>query len=321
MSDNDIEVENLVRVYGRGAGARRAVDDISFEVRHGEFFGILGPNGAGKTTTIKVLLTTLLPTAGRVSILGHDVVRDVQRVRRRIGYVLGGDKGFYDRLTARQNMIYFCDLYEVPHRVQRTRIPQLLELTGLTARAGDKVETFSRGMKQRLHIARSLVHDPRVLILDEPTSGIDPIGAREVRDLAAGLIRLGKTVLLTTHYMQEADALCDRLVVLAKGRIVASGAPRDVKQLAGISRVTELELTGVEQRRLDALRDIEGVTSVHVDVSGIQQIVRVQSAADVDCTAAIVRALESEKVERIATREPTLEDAYVALISSQDGKA
>jgi ABC-2 type transport system ATP-binding protein len=316
VTHTDIEVQDLVRTYGRGEKARTAVGGVSFRVERGELFGILGPNGAGKTTTIKILLTTLLPTSGRVSVLGWDVTRDEREIRRHVGYVLGGDKGFYDRLTARQNMTYFADLYEVPYRVQKARIPQLLERVGLAERAGDKVETFSRGMKQRLHIARSLVHDPQVLILDEPTNGIDPVGARQLRDLVSGLQKQGKTVLLTTHYMQEADTLCDRIVVLARGKVVAAGPPRSVKQTAGVLRVTELELAGVSPERLDGLRGIRGVSNVHIETVGMRQLVQIQSAAEADCVPDVIRALDQVTIERVTTREPTLEDAYVALIST-----
>jgi len=316
LTDLAIEVRDLARVYGRGDRARRAVDGISFSVAAGEFFGILGPNGAGKTTTIKVMLTTLLPSAGSVRILGFDVVADVKEVRRRVGYVLGGDKGFYDRLTARQNMIYFSDLYEVPHRVQRQRIPQLLELVGLADRAKDKVETFSRGMKQRLHIARSLVHDPQLLILDEPTNGIDPVGSRDLRALVAGLSSAGKTALLTTHYMQEADTLCDRLIVLAGGKIVAAGKPKDVKQIAGIERVVEIEVLAIDHHLLSQVRSIDGVSNVNVETVGMRQVLQVQMAADTDCLPAIIRTLPAIEIERVTTREPTLEDAYIALVSA-----
>ncbi|BCL16671.1 ABC transporter ATP-binding protein [Micromonospora sagamiensis] len=315
MATNDIEVDELVRDYRRGGSTLRAVDSVSFSVARGELFGILGPNGAGKTTTIKVLLTTLLPTSGRVSVLGHDVTTHVKQVRRRVGHVLGGDKGFYDRLTARQNLTYFADLYEVPHRVQRTRIPELLEQVGLSERSRDRVEVYSRGMKQRLHIARSLVHDPQVLILDEPTNGIDPVGARELRELTAGLTRQGKTVLLTTHYMHEAEAMCERLVVLARGRIIASGTPSTVKRAVGIPRVTEIEVDGLEPERIAAIRGLAGVTSVEVDAVDARQLIQVRTEPDADCLQAVIQALGRVRIGRITTHDPTLEDAYVALVS------
>lgn len=311
-----IEVQDLVRVYGRGSRARTAVDGISFEVTPGQLFGILGPNGAGKTTTIKVLLTTLLPTSGTVRVAGHDVVRDTTAVRRKLGAVLGGDKGFFDRLMARSNLAYFADLYEVPHRTQRTRIPELVELVGLSGRADERVETYSRGMRQRLHIARSLLHDPSVLVLDEPTNGIDPVGARESRELVARLSSRGTTILLTTHYMHEADTLCDQVVVMREGKLVASGAPRDIKRLAGTGRVVELELAGVSPMRIDLLRELPGVLALHVQALDQRQLVQVHTAADVDCVSLLVRHFGADDVRRVETREPSLEDAYVSLVSS-----
>src|ERR671934_692932 len=233
-----IEAENLRRTYKQTSGFVRrrtktieAVRGIDFEVAEGELFGLLGPNGAGKTTTIKMLITLLIPTAGEARVLGLDVVRDAREVRKRIGYVFGGERGAYDRLSGLDNLRYFAELYAVPPRTQKRRIPELLELVGLAGREREKVEGYSRGMRQRLHIARGLLHDPPVVFLDEPTIGVDPVGARELRATVAALAAAGKTVLLTTHYMFEADALCDRLAVIAKGRIVAEGTPADLKAI------------------------------------------------------------------------------------------
>src|SRR5919205_873447 len=213
-----IEAEALRRTYKQTSGFLRrrtktieAVRGIDFEVAEGELFGLLGPNGAGKTTTIKMLVTLLIPTAGTARVLGHDVVADAQAVRRNIGYVFGGDRGAYERLSALDNLRYFSELYGVPPKVQKRRIPELLELVGLQGRERERVEGYSRGMRQRLHIARGLIHDPPVVVLDEATIGVDPVGARELRATMASLVASGKTVLLTTHYMFEADSLCDRV--------------------------------------------------------------------------------------------------------------
>src|ERR687886_3133382 len=222
-----IEAEALRRTYRQTSGFLRrrtktveAVRGIDFEVAEGELFGLLGPNGAGKTTTIKMLVTLLIPTAGAARVLGYDVVEDAREVRRRIGYVFGGERGAYDRLSGLDNLRYFAELYGVPARVQKKRIPELLELVGLRGRERERVEGYSRGMKQRLHIARGLLHDPPVVVLDEPTIGLDPVGARELRSTIGDLAQGGKTVLLTTHYMYEADALCDRIAVISQGEIV-----------------------------------------------------------------------------------------------------
>src|SRR6266498_4440867 len=216
-----VEARDLHRVYKTHTGTIRrrvkeveAVRGVSFQIEKGELFGLLGPNGAGKTTTIKMLITLLIPTSGSASVLGYDVVREAREVRRRIGYVFGGDKGLYDRLSALDNLRYFAEVYRVPTRTQRARIAELLELVGLKGRERERVETYSRGMRQRLHIARGLLHDPPVLFLDEPTLGLDPVGARELRSLVAALQEGGKTILLTTHYMFEADELCQRIAVI-----------------------------------------------------------------------------------------------------------
>ena len=157
--------------------------------------------------------------------LGYDVVAEPREVRRRVGYVFGGDRGLYERLSGLDNLRYFAELYGVPPREQRPRIGELLELVGLTGREKERVEGYSRGMRQRLHIARGLLHRPEVLFLDEPSIGIDPVGARELRATVKALVEQGTTVLLTTHYMFEADELCDRIAVIAGGRIVATGTP------------------------------------------------------------------------------------------------
>ena len=227
-----VETSELRRSYRTRTGIVRretkqvdAVRGVSFGIERGELFGLLGPNGAGKTTTIKMLITLLIPTSGTASVLGHDVVAAPREVRRHIGYVFGGDRGLYERLNAYDNLRYFAELYGVPPREQRARIGALVELVGLTGREKERVEGFSRGMRQRLHIARGLLHDPEVLFLDEPTIGIDPVGARELRATIATLREQGKTILLTTHYMFEADELCDRIAVIRDGSLVAEGTP------------------------------------------------------------------------------------------------
>ena len=298
-----------------------AVRGVSFEIEPGELFGLLGPNGAGKTTTIKMLITLLLPSAGSASILGLDVVADAREVRRHIGYVFGGERGLYDRLSALDNLRYFAELYAVPARDQKARIGELLELVGLTGREKERVEGFSRGMRQRLHIARGLLHDPAVLFLDEPSIGIDPVGARELRQTIADLRQEGKTILLTTHYMFEADELCDRIAIISRGELVALGTPAQLKARVVAGSVVEVEtMSGVGaadvRGRTGAVAAVAGVRSVVVDErpQGETLVVQVEPGADV--TAAVLAALAGVRVGRVVTREPTLEDAYIELVSS-----
>ncbi|MDP9239262.1 MAG: ABC transporter ATP-binding protein [Actinomycetota bacterium] len=316
-----IEVRDLHRSYRARTGIlKRSVKDvhavrgIDFSVEKGELFGLLGPNGAGKTTTIKMLITLLLPSSGSARILGHDVVGQAREVRRRVGYVFGGDRGLYERLSAQDNLRYFAELYAVPPHDQRRRIGELLELVGLTGRERELVEGYSRGMRQRLHIARGLLHDPGVLFLDEPTIGIDPVGARELRAAIAALIDVGKTVLLTTHYMFEADELCDRIAVIAGGRIVAQGTPAELKGGADDGHVVEVEVYGPVEAGALAVRALAGVRAVNVEERGQAQVLIVQVAPGAEVTHAVLGCLDGATVGKVATREPTLEDAYVALV-------
>src|SRR5665213_990009 len=316
-----IEVAGLERSYKARTGIRRgsakevhAVRGVSFEVQSGELFGLLGPNGAGKTTTIKMLITLLLPTGGSARVLGHDVVHEAREVRRRVGYVFGGDRGLYERLSALDNLRYFSELYGVPAREQKERIGELFELVGLTGRERERVEGYSRGMRQRLHIARGLLHKPSVLFLDEPSIGIDPVGARELRSTVAALVEGGTTVLLTTHYMFEADELCDRIAVIADGSIVATGTPAELKRGVVDGRVVEVEVYGAVDTALAHLRAIAGVRSVAVEESGQAQLVVVRAEPDAEVTSAVLACLSDVRLGRVATREPTLEDAYVELL-------
>jgi ABC-2 type transport system ATP-binding protein len=318
-----VEASGLARTFRTAGGIRRrgakdveAVKGISFHIERGELFGLLGPNGAGKTTTIKMLITLLLPTSGSATVCGHDVVRDVREVRRRIGYVFGGDRGLYERFNARDNLRYFGELYGVPPRVQAQRIGELLEMVGLAGREREKVEGYSRGMRQRLHIARGLLHDPEVLFLDEPSIGIDPVGARELRETVRNLVAVEKTVLLTTHYMFEADELCDRIAVIREGEIVAEGTPTQLKDGVSAGRVVEVETYGVEQAMVDVIGGLPGVRAVAVEERGQLQVLLVQCQVDAEVTGQVLARLDGVRVGRVTSREPTLEDAYVELVTA-----
>jgi ABC-2 type transport system ATP-binding protein len=319
-----IEAIELRRTYRTTTGILRrrpleveAVRGISFEVAEGELFGLLGPNGAGKTTTIKMLITLLLPTAGEARVLGYDVVHDAREVRKRIGYVFGGDRGLYERLSGLDNLRYFAELYGVTGRKQKQRIGEVLELVGLSGREKERVEGYSRGMRQRLHIARGILHDPQVVFLDEPTIGVDPVGARELRLMIAGLVQAGKTVLLTTHYMFEADSLCDRIAVIAGGRIVGEGTPAKLKEVVADRTVVEVEVFGVDDATVARLRELPGVTSIAVEERDQAQLLTIHSPRGLELTRELPAFFDGAQIGRIAAREPTLEDAYVALVTEE----
>jgi ABC-2 type transport system ATP-binding protein len=318
-----IEVTELCRTYRTWNGILRrrrteveALRGITFAVEPGELFGLLGPNGAGKTTTIKILTTLLLPSSGSARVLGYDPATEPGQIRRRIGHVFGGDRGLYDRLSALDNLRYFADLYRVPVREKRARIEELLELVGLTGRERERVETYSRGMRQRLHIARGLLHDPDVLFLDEPTIGLDPVGAREVRETIANLRHQGKTILLTTHYMYEADELCQNIAVIAHGKIVGEGTPGELKRRVLDRTVIEIETFGIDDPVIDRVRAVGGVASVATETREQAVVLLVQSKVGAEIVPQLLRELESTTVGKVITREPTLEDAYVELVES-----
>lgn len=318
---NAIEVSHLRRVFTSHIGVIKrtareivAVDDVTFDIQEGELFGLLGPNGAGKTTTTKMLTTLLIPTAGTARVKGFDVVTDADPVRRRIGFIFGGERGLYWRLSGIDNLRYFASLYNVDPDTTRQRIDYLLDMVGLQGRGDEKVQGYSRGMKQRLHVARTLLHNPDILFLDEPTLGLDPVGAREFRQVILNLQSEKKTILLTTHYMFEADALCDRIAIINHGRIIALDTPGGLKSRVDDMNVVEVETFGLPDAVLEKLRALPFVDALSLEDHDQKQMLLVQTARGAEAVADIMSAIEGQRVGRVVVREPTLEDAYVRLV-------
>jgi len=318
---NAIEVEHLQRIYRAQIGVFNrsikevvAVDDISFEVQQGELFGLLGPNGAGKTTTVKMLTTLLIPSKGSARVGGFDVVKQANEVRKRIGFIFGGERGLYWRLSGEDNLRYFASLYGVEPEVSKKRIPYLLEMVGLKGRGNERVGGYSRGMKQRLHVARTLLHDPEILFLDEPTIGLDPVGAREFRNVILDLQNQKKTILLTTHYMFEADALSDRIAIINKGRVIALDTPDGLKKHVSDLSVVEVETFGASNSVIEKLRAMPFVDALSVEDREQKQILLIQTARGAEAVPDVMSALDGHRVGRVIVREPTLEDAYVRLV-------
>jgi len=318
---NVIEIENLTRIYKTTTGVFRrktkqitALDGVDLAIKQGELFGLLGPNGAGKTTVTKILSTVLLPTSGRVTIFGLDVVEQAKSIRPRIGIVFGGDRGVYWRLSARDNLRYFADLYHLDPAVSKERIPKLLEMVGLSDRADERVEGYSRGMKQRLHIARGLLHDPELLFLDEPTIGLDPIAARELRQVIENLHQSGKTIFLTSHYMFEIDALCDRVAIIQKGKVLVDDTPASLKKVVADLEVVEIECFGAPDSVIQQLREHQAVVSVHIEINQQSQVLQIQTPAGSERVSEFLNMLNGVQVKNVMTRKPTLEDAYVKLV-------
>jgi len=291
-----------------------ALRGVDLTVDRGEIFGLLGPNGAGKTTLTKILSTLLLPSSGSAHVLGLDVGTDAIRLRPRIGLVLGGERGLYNRVSARENLRYFADLYGVPLAERDQRIATVLERVGLADAADRRVEEFSRGMKQKLHIARGILHQPEMLFLDEPTIGLDPKSARETRKLVRGLVADGVSIFLTTHYMFEAEELCARIAVLSRGRVVARDTVAGLRRLVGGDRTLEIEGYGFDDAEIARVRALPGVSRVVSEEFGprLRLTLRVRTT---ELTLDGVRsALVGHPELTVRERQTALEDIYLDLV-------
>ncbi|MDD1677017.1 MAG: ABC transporter ATP-binding protein [Methanomicrobiales archaeon] len=302
-----VATEGLTRTFG----AVTAVDHITFHIEEGEVFGLLGPNGAGKTTMVRLLNALILPTSGSATVFGKSVLQQGDSVRSMTG-VLTESPNLYERLSARRNLTFFGRLYGVPEADLKSRVDRTLTWLGLADRADDLAGTFSKGMKQRLALARALLHDPPLLFLDEPTSGLDPSAAREVDTLIAELSReRGRTVLLCTHNLVEAQRLCDRVGVLANGRMIACGSVQELAQRLWSSMAVEIDLLVPPPPDLgEILGAIPGLSMVTVEGTRIE--VRVNTREQVpEAVSAIVGA--GGQVLRVVPREHTLEEIYFAL--------
>jgi ABC-2 type transport system ATP-binding protein len=308
-----VEVESLTRVFAPRRGSApptTALTDVTFSIDAGEVLGLLGPNGAGKTTLVKIVSTVLLPTSGTARILGHDVVTDTKTVRPLIGIVFGGERGLYWRLTARQNLEYWAALYKLPSRDIGPRVGTLLDRVGLSDRADEPVEEFSRGMKQRVHLARGLIADPPVLLLDEPPTGMDPVASRQFRQLIQELRGEGRTILLTTHDMAEAEALCDRVALIDQGALRAIEAPRSLANL--VARFERIDVEAAPPEILDAVRTVPGVVGVTSDAAAA----RIELDRE-DAAGPVLKLLVDAGVTSIQTTRPSLEEVYLHMFGER----
>ena len=308
-----IEAEGLVKVY---RGDVRAVDGIDVRVERGEFFGFLGPNGAGKTTTIRILATLLRPTAGRARVLGIDVVAQPGQVRRRIGFAMQA-VALENLATGRENLELIGRLHRVPGPDLRRRVDELLELMGLAAVADKLAGTYSGGMRRRLDLATALVHRPDVLFLDEPTEGLDPQSRAALWEELARINREGTTMLLTTHYLEEADRLCGRLAIIDGGRIAVSGAPVELKRAIGSDEVNlRLGAGGADDdlaRQQDA---IVGLLDGFEPLRGLERTADGVRLAVVDADRAVpelLRRLDGDglHVRGLTIAQPSLDDVFL----------
>jgi ABC-2 type transport system ATP-binding protein len=298
-----IEMVDLCKTFG----SLRAVDHLTLTVRAGEVFGLLGPNGAGKTTTVDMLSGLSTPTSGEVMIMGYNVRHHVQEVRWFLGAV-PQETALYEELSAWANMNFHADLFGVPRKAKKERITAMLELVQLMERKDSPVRTFSGGMKRRLALARALLHDPQLIYLDEPTLGVDVQSRRAIWDYILSLRDQCKTVLITTNYLEEAQALCERLAILDHGKLVALDTPEHLKQTYG-GRVVELE-TKQPVAHAEELRKVEGVREVKLN--GTHLTITTQEMHDV--VPQIINLVSRESMlQEITVREPTLDEIFLRL--------
>jgi ABC-2 type transport system ATP-binding protein len=306
-----LEIRDLVKTFGDFV----AVDHVSFQVSKGEIFGFLGPNGAGKSTVIRMLCGLLTPTSGWGTVAGFDVAKDPEEIRKNIGY-MSQKFSLYDDLTVEENIDFFSRIYSVPRHQRAERKEYVLRMAGLTDRRGTLTRLLAGGWKQRLALGCAIVHSPRILFLDEPTSGVDPIARRSFWDLIYQLAEAGQTILVTTHYMDEAE-YCHRLALIYRGKLIALGVPEALKKELQSHQLMQLDTSDL----LGAMRIVEaqpGVLDVAVFGAGLHVTVDDLAAA----TARIRAALDEQRIQirRLEPIQPSMEDVFVGLIEAEEQK-
>ncbi|MBO3801290.1 MAG: ATP-binding cassette domain-containing protein [Thermoproteota archaeon] len=297
-----------------------ALNNVNLSVEEGELFGLLGPNGAGKTTLVKILSTLIIPDEGTALVSGYDILKNPDKVRASIGVVSSGERSLYWKLTAKENLEYFARLYKVPEEVSRKRIKELLAMMELEDRANELVEKYSSGMKQKLAIARAILHDPKVLLLDEPTIGLDPSFSRSIRNFIKEDLnrKQGKTILLTTHYMDEAEQLCDKVAFINKGEIVALDSPEKLKTMIGKNEVLKVTVTNISEETISSLKNLSFVENYNFtyDSSTVEKATIRLYMKDVESNLQELVGVFSRagcKILSVSIEKPTLEDVFVKL--------
>jgi ABC-2 type transport system ATP-binding protein len=302
-----------------------ALNKVNIKILPKELFGLLGPNGSGKTTMIKCLSTILIPDEGTAIVNGFDIHKETNKVRASLGMVVGGERTLYWKLTARDNLTYFSSLYKMPKKLAKKRIEELLETFKLSNRADERLEDYSTGMRQKVAIARALLHDPPILLLDEPTLGLDPNFSRQIRKKIKELVdKKGKTILLTTHYMDEADQLCDRVAFINDGNIVAINTPNKLKSMIKEKEIVEI---GVHNPPIDIEKQISSLTpnievvKIISDYKSEEANTRIKIIGDTveENLGIIIDTLRQRniRISNINVGTPTLEDVFIKLTGAK----
>jgi ABC-2 type transport system ATP-binding protein len=302
-----------------------ALNKVNIKIRPGELFGLLGPNGSGKTTMIKCLSTILIPDEGTALVNGFDISKETSMVRASLGMVVGGERTLYWKLTAKDNLMYFASLYKMQRKYAKKRIEELLENFSLSDRADERLEDYSTGMRQKVAIARALLHDPPILLLDEPTLGLDPNFARQIRSQIRELSeKQGKTVLLTTHYMDEAEQLCDRIAFINNGNIVAVDTPNKLKAMIKEKEILEVDVysppAGIEKYIRSLLPDAEIIKLIPGDEDeGTPSRIKIIGGTTEDYIGTIIDALRQKNIHisGLNVCVPTLEDVFIKLTGTK----
>ncbi|MDO9044460.1 MAG: ABC transporter ATP-binding protein [Methanobacteriaceae archaeon] len=302
-----IEISSLSKRFGKIT----ALNELSLNIKKGELLGIIGPNGAGKTTAIRIISCILHPDQGQVMVGGYDVMKNPLEIKSMIGY-LPEEPNLYERFKAYDLLKYFGELYGVPKDRLDTRIEELLELVGMSDRAQHRINTFSKGLRQRIGIARALVHDPEIIIFDEPTMGLDPATAISIREFIGGL-KGEKTIILCTHYMDEADSLCDRVAILNQGQILDMGSPGELKSKIHGDLILKINLKDPAQFSKSDFKSIESYSSVeNIVLNGKDLDISLNSQKDI---SDIVNHIGSNLMA-VNTKDPTLEDVFIQTVSN-----
>ncbi len=302
-----IEITDLCKTFG----SFKAVDNLTLTVKQGEIFGLLGPNGSGKTTTINMVSGLSLPTSGTVRVMGYDVRHEARKVRQILGSV-PQETALYEELTAWANMDFHADLFGIPRKEKKERITRILELVQLLDRKNSRVGTFSGGMKRRLALGRALLHEPQLIYLDEPTLGVDVQARRVIWDYILSLREQGKTVLITTNYLEEAQALCERLAIIDQGKLIAVDTPQHLKQTYGGS-VIELE-TAQPIAAVNEIRALEGVKEVVQDKAHLK--ITTEGTSNVVPQIINITSQEGD-IRDISVREPNLDEIFLQLTGTE----
>ncbi len=299
-----IKISSLTKYFGK----IRALDNLNLEIKKGELLGLIGPNGAGKTTAIRIISCILQPDEGQVMVGGYDVLKNPLEVKSMIGY-LPEEPNLYERFRAYDLLKYFGELYGVPSAELESRIEELLELVGMKSRAQHRINTFSKGLRQRIGIARALVHDPDIIIFDEPTMGLDPATSLAIRDFIESL-KGEKTILLCTHYMDEADALCDRVAILNQGQILDMGSPQELKSKIHGDIILNVSLNDPSQVDLNDFKNMDMVEKFTLKEDKLT--LSLQSRRDISRIIEVV----GTNLKAVNTKEPTLEDVFIQNVAN-----